>query len=465
MNEFHSLRFSRDWEGVCTSNLFMSVVKTIAIKAENLSRNFFSAILCQVCRLPKLSVSYHCKIIFYCGQKHLEEDQPQHEELCQVLQRFPSETIYPIDEVRESEELIYKHYLKLLVEVKHKIRLFDYKSDIIFYPKTCFVCNESDTGILKICDCGTSLCKKHQDDPKHQQLCRELSLALKILMTGEQPILEVSEKFCIRNSNKTLPTPIEGFIDSYLSVKKETSEVTKKLKIPNFPEILISDLLTRPLAFLYALEKLNFQVQESTIVHGRYDDYARSGYFMKPHIIIGFNLDIHKSQFQISDCTWKNTFLTLAKLKVPFVMTSGSKERAKKDHKRICSLLADVDYDFCERNPFGSLIPERDFRILGLRYSNNYVITYKGLGQTDVAEMKAKEEKVCSKIVDWERKTELGFMKYVMKRATNGMAEEYGIGNLEGKTNLDVEEHGEEKKSFEDKKTTNTKKCKAKRSE
>ena len=71
----------------------------------------------------------------------------------------------------------------------------------------------------------------------------------------------------------------------------------------------------------------------------RYDEYFKSKSFIKPNIILGCNLDIHESELGISECTWKETTLVLEKLGVPFILTAGTEERIQKDHKRFCKLL------------------------------------------------------------------------------------------------------------------------------
>lgn len=56
-------------------------------------------------------------------------------------------------------------------------------------------------------------------------------------------------------------------MDLYVDLREESNEKMKNLGIPNIENILIFDLLTRPLAFLYAMEKLNFEVTKSMVVH------------------------------------------------------------------------------------------------------------------------------------------------------------------------------------------------------
>lgn len=109
----------------------------------------------------------------------------------------------------------------------------------------------------------------------------------------------------------------------------------------------------------------------------KYEEYFKSEFFLQPDVIVGYNLHIHESKFGISDYSWEETVLTLKKIDAPFILTAGSEERARKDHKSFCKHLGKlIDYVCCERNPFSGLIPERDFETERLMYSNQFVIIH-----------------------------------------------------------------------------------------
>lgn len=291
----------------------------------------------------------------------------------------------------------------------------------------------------------TSLCKYHADDPRHKKVCKALILAFKITMIGEPPFVKTLMKEEITKRTVKLPNSIESFMDKYLEMKGQTPQID----VPNFHKLHVSDLITRPLTLLYALEQLgslnnfddgklvihvigstDFELATQTpwsfisiwLRHSlkslkvvfigpeltltkmaynfgtgirfplnseksfraessatRYDEYLRDKGFVKPNIIIGFNLDLHESEYGIATCSWKETMLTLKKMKVPFVLTGGTEERARKDHEKLCTLLGkSLDYVCLKRNPFGGLIPERDFATEEVRYSNQYLIVYDG---------------------------------------------------------------------------------------
>ena len=136
----------------------------------------------------------------------------------------------------------------------------------------------------------------------------------------------------------------------------------------------------------------------------KYEDYfqgdnTQTRSFVKPDIIVGFNLEIHESELGITDYSWKNAFSILKKVDAPFVMTAGTSERARKDHEMLCKLLeTTVSYDFTELNPYASLIPERDFETEKLRYTNGWILIYKGIYEGSGAIRELEKQKKTEEI-------------------------------------------------------------------
>ncbi|XP_033217437.1 uncharacterized protein LOC117173145 [Belonocnema kinseyi] len=310
----------------------------------------------------------------------------------------------------------------------------DYEKEMFLYPKTCFVCHESNLDLLRNCKCGVSLCKIHENDFRHQQLCKHLSLAFQLSMMESPRYLNGIMK---AKPEKASPCSMEEFLDSFFQFKRKSEGLHK---------LILSNLHTRPLTFVYAGMKLNLidyfmvihvigatgmevatyanwmpvffllkrlqnlkivfigpkifsesysldsffhdfpsrlKMEEATLkaeCHAlRYEEYCRSDSFVQPNIILGYNLNLHESELGISDCTWKDTILMFEELKVPFVLTAGSEDRARKDHESLCKLLGkSVDYISLDKNPFGGFIPERDFETEELLFSNQHVIIYDG---------------------------------------------------------------------------------------
>lgn len=248
-----------------------------------------------------------------------------------------------------------------------------------------------------------------------------------------------------RNKNKMLPSSIWKFVDQYFLLKSYNAEKQK---------IIVSNLLTRPLTFVYAAEKLKFQVPKEICIHivgatceefdhvgywqtlfywfsklqfllidfigndiveyeevyfkspyklpdfsldgkqlslnsyrGRYDDYVKSKVYSKPDIIIGYNLGLHESNYEISECTWKETLSVISEMNVPFIITAQSEKRGRKEHEMLCSLLGKrINYEISEKNPYASLIPERDFETERLCYSNSHVMVYRNFNEVKILE-------------------------------------------------------------------------------
>ncbi|XP_033218438.1 uncharacterized protein LOC117173902 [Belonocnema kinseyi] len=407
-------------------------------------RSFYYATVCQVCRSPNPKVTCNrCRMIFYCGNKHRDEHQIHHRDLCKVILSMLSEMGAPnlFDKLKTADpDLWLRARVDLMRKAKLKIgrQLEEYEEQMFLFPKTCMVCHESDLSVLRNCECGVNLCKIHKGDPKHQKLCSVLTLAFKLITSETKPALHGLFLMPVDSERVNLPPSMQAFIDSHINFQINTSN--QKVKYQN---MATSNFLTGPLTLLYALERLNYQISSSMVIHIigagiqdlaaegswkiflywltrlinlkivfigtdisncletqldtsesfpitvknlkvqchglRYYEYFKSESFMKPNIILGCNLDIHESELGISECTWKDTILTLKKVGVPFVLTAGTKERAEKDHKRFCKLLGmSVPYKFCEVNPYAALSPERDFETEGVRYSNKHIIIYDG---------------------------------------------------------------------------------------
>lgn len=147
-----------------------------------------------------------------------------------------------------------------------------------------------------------------------------------------------------------------------------------------------------------ACESCNFVSKKPALVSSRrshYDEYFESKFYSKPDIVVGYNLDLHESELGLSECTWKETILSLKKVEAPLILTAGTEDRATKDHERFCNLFEkSVSRNCCEINPFASLIPERDFETEELKYANKYIVIYERLYEeklpvgSDVCEVK-----------------------------------------------------------------------------
>ncbi|XP_033225117.1 uncharacterized protein LOC117178028 [Belonocnema kinseyi] len=288
-NNFQSLKFSRNLKSLCADlkNQFIIVFKRLP--KMNVSKNCFYPSVCPVCSSKALIVCEFCKMIFYCGFEHLKEHQSLHKDFCDAVQRLLTETgaSNPFDNLEKGDpeswlrakiDLMYKVQLKLGKERQ----LTKCEEQMFLYTKTCLICHSGDLSNLTTCECGISLCEKHTDNLRHQQLCRDLLLSFKLSTTMIRADLDVLVKPFIRERTDILPSSMDSFIDSCLSLNKEASQGKNKPNTPDIQKIMLSDLLSRPLTFLYALQKLNLKVEKTMVVHvicAMDTDYSETHYW------------------------------------------------------------------------------------------------------------------------------------------------------------------------------------------
>ncbi|XP_051160817.1 uncharacterized protein LOC127281245 [Leptopilina boulardi] len=416
----------------------------------NRPRSCFYSQICHVCRkLEAKIICNRCRIISYCNNKHRDQDQIHHKDICRVILMLMKEmnTANLFDNAKTSDsELWLRAKIDIMKKVKTQLgrKLEEYEKQMFLFPKACAICHDSDSSLLKNCECGVSLCKIHNKDPNHKKLCKELSIAYKMSTTETEPNLNFMIRInVVKGSIDEYPSSMLEFINSFseptITNYQNHEEINyQHLATSNF----ITDMLTlryyikkiNPLfttittmvihiivvnknelmsenswkQFLYSFQQLKnleivfigpevpncperiFNTPELNTIEKRrlkidycsttYDKYFRNKKFIKPQIILGCNLNIHESKlFEILENTWKETILTVEKVGVPFILTSGTKERAEMEHKIICDLLGkSVNFQFFEENPYSSLTPERDFETEGVMYANKFVIAYDG---------------------------------------------------------------------------------------
>lgn len=117
-----------------------------------------------------------------------------------------------------------------------------------------------------------------------------------------------------------------------------------------------------------------------------YESYCQGKYFVKPDIIIGFNLGI------IAYRSWKNSILEIAHLHCPFALTAFSEREAEDDYKIMCwefETSANI-----ERNPFASLRPKRSPIGDKVFYENQFLTVYNDLDQSNMDKVEKEERKL-----------------------------------------------------------------------
>ncbi|XP_051160579.1 uncharacterized protein LOC127281110 [Leptopilina boulardi] len=419
--------------------------KSIITKG-NRPRTYFYHQICHVCHKYQAKITCNrCRIISYCGNKHRNQDQIQHKDICRAILILLNEmsTVNLFENVKTTDsDLWLRAKIDIMKKVKAKLgrEMEEFEEQMFLFPKACAICHDSDLSLLKICDCGAFLCKIHNKDEKHKKLCKILSFAYAIC-TKENDSNSTLEINSAKGLYEKLPSSMIGFLNSNFVISRKYEN---KMDINCHQRLMTSNLITSSLTLRYFINKFDsFLTMQTMVIHIigvkekdfieenswkiflysmkelkdlkiifigpqvpncpetiivetsdfhaigvkrlkieyrsiTYDKYFTSKKFIKPQIILGCNLNIHESKlFEISKNTWKETILTVEKVGVPFILTSGTKERAEMEHKIICDLLGkSVNFQFFQENPFASLCPERDFETEGVMYANKFVIAY-----------------------------------------------------------------------------------------
>ncbi|XP_071556501.1 uncharacterized protein [Temnothorax nylanderi] len=113
-----------------------------------------------------------------------------------------------------------------------------------------------------------------------------------------------------------------------------------------------------------------------------YENYVRSPSFVKPDLVVGFNLGIHQCKLpgRSSKETWAPSIKLIAKQNCPFILTSPTLYAFKKETDIINTCLdKEVDHLYSGKNPFASLVPYRTVGINYVYYMNQNVIIYRSL--------------------------------------------------------------------------------------
>ena len=363
-------------------------------------------------------------------------------------------------------------WLQMKVNLMKKVQtklgrtLLGYEQEMFKFPRVCLVCHETDPSILEGCECEMSFCKLHKNCPQHKLKCEAIkhSYTYDLCLTtfrlapspreAAAPILQLSmNDMPIITINVKLPPSMKIFIHFFFKLSTEKEELLNQKQNKNIPgmrETMISEYFSRPLTYVYAMQKLKRYNDDNVFIHVigssieevdgavfwelllhwlpswkiitvilispelsrqahfvhccekcnrldlkyelkiyglNYEDYLESEFYKKPDFIVGFNLNIHECELGFVECTWEKSILAVARQNVPFILTSGSEDRAQRDHKRLCKILGkEINYHCLEKNPFRSLRPYRDYESEDVQYPNQYLIIYTQFDSADKKE-------------------------------------------------------------------------------
>lgn len=380
---------------------------------------FYYANACHVCKAFGEDVTLkrcsNCKMISYCGKDHQKQHWPQHKDLCKVISEMLNNTLGTSCLFEKHENQCSnvwsrkKTNLMLLAQLKLGRRLEFYEEHMFKFPRVCSVCHDGKPSSLKDCEfCpNASFCNLHKiEDTRHSKLCKALKLCFDLDVAATL-FERKSPRHVVPFHEETayLPSSITDFINLYIN-EDRTLPMSSECHLP-----YNSEYLTRPLTVLYAIEKLEFNVEPGIILHViganmvevdglevweillhwlptlteltivligpelvwgsfepnvcdycvakgmrvrvelrnmLYQDYVTSQWYEKPDYLIGFNTGIHECiELGSSKDTWTPSVLTMAEQNCPLVLTSYTLSESIEEHKRVCIILGDTETRLC----------------------------------------------------------------------------------------------------------------------
>lgn len=122
--------------------------------------NYYYSNSCQICHLNlKNMTCSRCKMVMYCEEEHRKEHWPEHKDLCKAILSTLRETgaTTLFDKLKTDDmEAWTKAKIGVMLKIQKKIgrSLLHYEKQMFLFPKTCFVCHESDLSVVRTCHCG-----------------------------------------------------------------------------------------------------------------------------------------------------------------------------------------------------------------------------------------------------------------------------------------------------------------------
>ena len=162
VNKFGSLAYFRHWDaGICLPNNFLIIFNPAKNKKSSLDS--FYAGHCAVCFSEEATVSCkNCRMVFYCGETHRNKHLLQHQNICDAISKMLSDSgdssLFDKLKATDKESLL-KIKIDLILKAKTELGrdLLRFEKEMFLYPKTCFVCHESNLELLRTCVCGVRI--------------------------------------------------------------------------------------------------------------------------------------------------------------------------------------------------------------------------------------------------------------------------------------------------------------------
>ncbi|XP_071556536.1 uncharacterized protein [Temnothorax nylanderi] len=330
----------------------------------------------------------------------------------------------------------------LLISNKLGRQLTLEESQIFDFPRECLVCHERNAQSLKDCQkCVASFCQNHVNGIEHKNICAPLELHFRsdlLFIRGETDFPDIC-CYLRHVTDKGKFQNMKDFINAYWNIPSD-SEMLRNILIgqhsmyltrpltlfhamrllnyvPKSKAIVIHvvgancveefglirwDVLPRLIGTvmsvtiimigpeLLKIHRLSEYVCSNCLLSENenltfdfydmlYENYARSPSFVKPDLVVGFDLYIHKYELGSKEETWAPSIKLIAKQNCPFVLTCRfSLQYIKKESDRINTILGrKVNYLYSGENPFAGLSPFRNIAPEFVLYMNQCIVIYR----------------------------------------------------------------------------------------
>ncbi|XP_076767047.1 uncharacterized protein LOC143433565 [Xylocopa sonorina] len=233
---------------------------------------FFYANVCHVCKRFGNGITLkrcsNCTMISYCCKEHQRIHWSQHKDLCNVVCNIlrNNKTLISLSNgqnIAMENWAQMKMNLMLLVMIKIGRKLEHYEEQMFKFLRSCIVCHDQNINALVNCpNCpNASFCAKHKDDTVHTKFCSLINLCFNldvITITHKRKLPEI--KLLYHTDIINLPQSMKDFIDLYIEPQTDSQISAQEETIIN------AEYLSRPLTFLYAMQKLEYPLKDDSII-------------------------------------------------------------------------------------------------------------------------------------------------------------------------------------------------------
>lgn len=243
---------------------------------------FFYPNMCHVCHClesetMKLKRCGNCNMISYCSKEHQFEHWYLHKDFCRVVSMLlkvnGTNNIFQFMKKIDDPNERFKEKAMLLTMLREKMNrdLYDFENQMMFHPRMCEVCFETNPNLLincHHCPQGT-FCTKHSNESQHSEVC----FFYRICYTSDH-YLFCDESCRIIPSMQNVPFNEEEHFEMPKNMLKFLQEYITEIPLAwkdltkyDFWIYVCSEFFSKPLTMLYVLQQLNVKIQSELTVH------------------------------------------------------------------------------------------------------------------------------------------------------------------------------------------------------